>query len=58
MGEAEKSQILLYAGDLLAEIQHKEGSDKNWRGPTLKATDFLAQGHHRDSSPLALGFKR
>lgn len=25
MGEGEKSQILLYAGDLLAEIQQKQG---------------------------------
>lgn len=37
MGEVEKSQILLYTGDLLAEIQHKEGPDKNWRGPTLES---------------------
>lgn len=37
-GGGRKSRILLYAGDLLAEIQHKQGPNQTCDGCPLKVT--------------------
>lgn len=57
----EKFQILVYAGDLLAESQHKQGPNQTLAADLWKshAESLLAEGHRGDSSsPLPLRLKR
>lgn len=56
----EKSQILSYAGDLLAEIQHKQGPNQTQAADLWKshAKACWHRAQQRQRSPLPLGSKR